>query len=81
MGDNLTSFGDVDRIASAFNRMDDTKLDRSKMANAMKDMKRENMNFGTLPVITANMTPVNQINNQLQLMHLFSHYNNKVILM
>ena len=50
MGDNLTSFGDgVDRIASAFNRMDDTKLDRlQKFANAMKDMKIENMNFGTL---------------------------------
>ena len=54
MGDNLTSFGDgVDRIASAFNRMDDTKLDRlQKFANAMKDMKIENMNFGTLPVIS-----------------------------
>ena len=66
MGDNLTSFGDgVDRIASAFNRMDDTKLDRlQKFANAMKDMKIENMNFGTLPVISANMTPASQPNQQ-----------------
>jgi hypothetical protein len=66
MGRNLEGFAKgVTAISNAFGSFDDTRIERLKQfKTAMKGMKIENMNFGTMPVNMNNVTPVANQNNQ-----------------